>query len=514
MGYLNSQNETFLPLSPWEKHSLKERKCNPVDVDRDSFPTHCCIGSASKGGGVGWTPGVCNYTEYVYQQAEAHALEFLSHHPIIPMTDGISFTATAVACDACQIVNHLLQNNWTLAFQGDSVANQSFDALECELRRHGYQISKYMKKWKRSPNLFWRRGISEVHHMHVLPPPLNSTHLARDPTTEDSAAHIRLYKMYRPLEKNDTEIMHIVSKNDVIVFDHGLHWTSDQQPSFLDEMTDLIRWFFQSNKNIDSDKQQLTGDAANTPISRNKPKLLAWRETISQHFNTPDGNYQTWARRASRGCVPFRPGSNVTALSWYQELMLKAAEAANVSVVGFPPGDPTATGVGPNPDNRDELAILPFTLFTRPLHYLHPGGEDCSHICYTPFVWLPVWRTLRISLDRAVLRHAPRMATVVPAQVSTNIPTAEAPTNPTTTASTSAVVPSSLTTSSFRQAPSLVAYAWVFILGLFFVVLAALAKRKDSKGMPTKREVVSITAVILVGTLAAIGPKGIENSSM
>ena len=504
MGYFDSQNEIFLPLTSWEKHSLKERKCYPVDVDRNSFPTHCCIGSASKGGAVGWNPDVCNYTEDMYQQVEDHALDFLSHHPIAPMTDGSSNTATPVACDVCQILNHLLQNNWTLGFQGDSVANQNFDALECELRRHGYQVSKFRKKWKRSPDVFWRRGISEVHHMYVLPPPVNSTRQAKDPTKDDSAAHFRLYLMYRPLEKNDTEIMHIVSKNDVIVFDHGLHWTSDQQPSFLEEMTDLIRWFFQSNMNSNSDKQQLTGGEVGTVVRRNQPKLLAWRETISQHFDTPDGNYQTWMRKASGGCVPFHSGSNATALSWYQELMLKAAEAANVSIVGFPPGDPTDIIAPPDTGNQNELAILPFTLFTRPLHYLHPGGVDCSHICYTPFVWLPVWRTLRISLDRAVLRHAPQIA-MVPEQVSANIPSNRT-INITTTASISAVIPGGL------KAPSLVVYAWLVFSGLFLVTLAALSKRKDTKGMPTKKEIMAITAVVIVGALAAIGPKGIEKS--
>jgi hypothetical protein len=41
---------------------------------------------------------------------------------------------------------------------------------------------------------------------------------------------------------------------------------------------------------------------------------------------------------------------------------------------------------------------LPFFNLTAQLHYLHPS--ECTHYCSTPYLWMPIWRSLRLAMDR------------------------------------------------------------------------------------------------------------------
>ena len=75
--------------------------------------------------------------------------------------------------------------------------------------------------------------------------------------------------------------------------------------------------------------------------------------------------------------------------------MRKAAQDA-----GFSWKKVTENSFLDEPVENNELVFLPFREYTLPLHYLHP--TECSHYCHTPFLWLPIWRNLRIAMDRAI----------------------------------------------------------------------------------------------------------------
>jgi len=299
-----------------------------------------------------------------------------------------------------------------MSFQGDSTMNQMVDALDCELRRRGYTVVAAMKNWRRQEGLFWRRGIGAVHRIRVWPPTVAAG-------TSGPPVVLRFYIMYRPLEKNSSEIHHIMERSDVLVFDHGVHYTFEQRGDFLSEMTDLLGTLLQeTNKNSTSDIGG--GDHISPTTAATRPKLVAWRETVSQHFDTPTGDFSHYIK-GLEDCVE-HPYLNATAhppgkLSWYQEYMMRAARELDIDVVNA--GNATLShSIGSRPSLHSSLVVLPFTKFTRPLHYLHPGKSDCTHICYTPFIWMPVWRALRRAIDAVDLEHATGSSHTAKSQVS------------------------------------------------------------------------------------------------
>ena len=349
-----------------------------------------------------FNPHVCNLGLEAYLRAEQHALEHLRNHPI-----NISSTApTATSCDLCRIVEVLSRNNWTMTFQGDSTMHQLADAFDCALRRRGYRVETDEKPWRRPQGLFWRYGIGSTTRMRVWPPSADdgTAHGTESPVT------IRYYGMYRPhFGDNSSEIYHVMERSDVLVFDHGLHYTKDQENVFSAEMTKLLGTLYQRR---DNNSMLETRESAMTAVKR--PKVVAWKETVSQHFDTPTGDYASASRTgAPDGCVkhPYLRNDSVhlpDEFTWYQDNMmritqemgLEAINAGNISSF-------SSIGKGDDMSSGSSLFVLPFTEYTRSLHYLNPGGADCTHICYIPLVWMPVWRSLRRVLDHAALdnRH-------------------------------------------------------------------------------------------------------------
>ena len=47
-----------------------------------------------------------------------------------------------------------------------------------------------------------------------------------------------------------------------------------------------------------------------------------------------------------------------------------------------------------------ELIILPYLNYTSVHHELHGLGNDCTHYCGSPFLYQPIWRSLRLAMDR------------------------------------------------------------------------------------------------------------------
>jgi hypothetical protein len=168
------------------------------------------------------------------------------------------------------------------------------------------------------------------------------------------------------------EISEMASKYEVVMLNFGLHWNWPDRPDYETSMTALFN----------------TTKAGNI-------SLLAFQEVSAQHFNATAGE---WAS-TSNTCVSL-PTENRTLMSsdrfqWRQHVLHASAVQAGYKVV-------VATDVSlPRPKPKggdDELVILPFYNFTVPLFDLHPN--ECTHYCSTPFLWMTIWRSLRVAMDR------------------------------------------------------------------------------------------------------------------
>jgi hypothetical protein len=331
-------------LFPWES----AQECNPPN----GIPSYCCLGSYSSGGAVGFIPNSpCANRSMVddYGRAKLVATGFFSQHPV-----------KGNECDVCQIVNILIDYNLTMAFHGDSVSFQTYFGLECELRRRGYLVDVVAGNFEaRNKTAFWKYGLAHTRNLTVTRP------------NETLHAKISFYQMYRPYEDNQ-ETKSIARESDIIIFDHGLHWGSDEKNDFKNAMATLMRGY---------SRNETQGD---------KLKLLAWRETSAQHFNSSTGDY-SFDLPYETECLPTRKYS-----PFRTPLMAEAAGLAGFTVSNA--SDPLFLS---QPVSRgDELVILPYYRFTSEMHRLHP--HECTHFCNTPYVWLPIWRTLRLALDRAI----------------------------------------------------------------------------------------------------------------
>jgi hypothetical protein len=158
----------------------------------------------------------------------------------------------------------------------------------------------------------------------------------------------------------------VIPHSDIVVFDHGVHWTLNEKNIFARDMLRYLKGFRDSN---------LT--------------LLAWRETSAQHFDSPGGHY--FKRIQNKPCVPITSSKE----AFRRPIMEQSARDAGFKWKNILDKNFSETSV-----EREELVFLPFRKYTVPLDWLHP--HECTHYCHSPFLWVQVWRNLRIALDRAL----------------------------------------------------------------------------------------------------------------
>jgi hypothetical protein len=355
---------TVLPLLPWEMESARDRKCTPPE----GIPSACCLGSSSTGRMVSFRSDLCNNTD-VYDRVQNYTESYLQG---LALPDSYA----TQPCDLCQIVDQLIMHNFTLTFQGDSLTRQTVVGLECELRRRGYQVQVNRARWakrpKHSPKGRGRKfGITDTVDLRVslLSDQVKGT-ISSILHVPGAVGRIQYYAIYRPFP-DMIEASQIVDNSVILVFDHGLHYTPFESYYFGEDTTALLQTF--KGKNL---------------------KLLAWRETSSQHWNATGGHYSSRLVSIRDGCVPM-PRDGREGFRW--PILRTCAERVGMTVLNA-----LAANFSSQPVSRSdhELVILPFRDFTSELHYLHPN--ECSHFCSTPHLWLPIWRSLRLAMDRAL----------------------------------------------------------------------------------------------------------------
>ena len=178
----------------------------------------------------------------------------------------------------------------------DPLTRQTFRGLECEFMRRGYVLDIKETKWNRTEGLFWRLGIQTVTDVRVTRP--NGTL-----GTKNGTGRIKFYNMYRPL-KDNSEMGIVLDEADIVVFDHGLHWHPGQKEAFRADMATLLSSF----------------------RNRTDLKLVAWRETSAQHYNTTGGHFYQRNNKdfLQQKCVPIPLGER-------QDFRLRLMQNATLS---------------------------------------------------------------------------------------------------------------------------------------------------------------------------------------
>jgi hypothetical protein len=147
-----------------------------------------------------------------------------------------------------------------------------------------------------------------------------------------------------------------------------------------------------------------------TSDGANKFKLMLHRETSAQHFDAEGGDF-FWAidkkdqlnSSALLTCTPFQQGPSA---EWRELAVKEAAIAAGFEFdthhVQWWKQRESSPQVLSSSRRRDKIVVLPFFDFTTTLHKYHPLNQDCTHFCYSPYLWWPLWRSLRIAMEEGL----------------------------------------------------------------------------------------------------------------
>ena len=371
-----------------DRRLLAGGNCAGTPITGDDRPgSRCCLGAISKGGDQRYAGAEtsCGQDRAVYQRVRDLALSELGAHPARARHGG---DAAATGCDVCRIVRVLASmEHRRFAFLGDSVQSQAFTALECELRRRGFDVRAGPTREWPAPGggTGWRYGIKrEVCITVAVPGGVRRTADHPDDDDDDESVGFCFYKHYRPIE-DMVQHKAIADTHDVLMINYGLHFlpTKREREGLERSLEALLRAVVVGNS------------------GGGKGARVLYRETSAQHFDNEGGEYQKRKRKRAKSKT-CKPVSATDALArWRTDVFRGAANRTGVSVVDALRRRRDGDGDYDDNNNQPEVAFLPFWDFTAELHDLH-NGEDCTHYCYSPHTFYPLWRHIRIALDGVV----------------------------------------------------------------------------------------------------------------
>jgi len=406
----------------------------------------CCMGAVSQGRDQRFVKSYCIQNIQMYERLKDLSDEQLASNPVVYNSNSNN------RCDVCQIVQIVASlKHSRIAIVGDSTQRQLFSGFECELHRRGFQTTtrklapwNNTKKYERPPETAdWKYGIKQPECFRViLPEWMTMTTIVNDNNDngneKNNTVEICKYGHYRPY-LNMEQHQQIAERSDVMIIDYGLHFVStsdsikDNMIGYEESLNALMRMF----KNNITTTNTRSASAPSMISSTGGSSIirgchLMYRETFAQHFETEGGDYESHAEKLN--CVPH---SKPPPKGWLPErtkVLYRAAASQGFALLHpsgndlleEQPASTTTTGSSVTTNGttleetnhrynrhgyRHELTLLPFWDFTAKLSYMHPGKgarsekADCTHFCYSPHLWYPVWRHLRNALDGLVLRH-------------------------------------------------------------------------------------------------------------
>lgn len=244
---------------------------------------------------------------------------------------------------------------------GDSVMQQFFGALACELEREGV--------WA-DPARFTNTDEMRYAGFPVTDPGEDKEKIYEVPMKFAPIYHFVNGRWDRIANAS----MHHLRKNVedflnghdglTVLINMGLHYVSNPIAHFTRE--DYI--------------SQMTGclvylnDIAKEYIPKGKKVRMLWRETSAQHFPTPNG-YWPGVKYASEMKLQCNPIEDTTAAGDWRNSDVRAIIENN---------------------KLEHISIIPFYNVTLPLWSSHVNGHlrDCTHFCWSPMLYQSLFHAL------------------------------------------------------------------------------------------------------------------------
>jgi len=265
------------------------------------------------------------------------------------------------------LFSRLASEKGMLLLVGDSVMQQFYGALACELERE--------QVWKDSSKF---TNTDEIRHVEILPSSSSSSSSSAAAATAPFAVPIKFVPIYHFVNGKYDRVanasMHHLRKaveeavkghdSVMILINMGLHYVSNPiaqftRTDYISQMTNALTYLHNMA-------------TSHAPTKRMR---ILWRETTAQHFPTPDGYWPgvRYAKDMKVGCVPIaNPGPESDWRNSDIEHIVKS------------------NGLGKH------IKIVPFFNITRPLWSEHVNGHlrDCTHFCWSPMLYQPLFHAM------------------------------------------------------------------------------------------------------------------------
>lgn len=411
-----SKSKAIVELLPWERESMYANQTSSSYLQlqahqaANNTPTTCSLGSLHSYGGIVpsgnggelFPQKTCGGGPATYDAVRQKLqIEMFGHSNGDVDGGGVDDGI----CDVCRILDILVgrsaqkldnnkNNSNTISFWGDSVHSQMFDGLVCEMGRRNITIVSDNLVPTGCGAMLCVQSVRTVVIRYENNGPNNNINISNDGNKHDPE-NIVLLKFFFAYKPGDLVPSIVTDNTDILVFNFGLHYFRELVGKYREHMSSVMT-------------------ALKPLLSAGNISLVAFRETSTQHFNNTGGEFRN--RRENNKCVPIQTDDdNIN--GWRDREFIDISRQVgyniyhanprsnpveiikNYSTIGQNNNENTDTDTDVDTTHQ-EVFILPFSNFSANFHDLHQQSRnDCTHYCSTPYLWYPIWRSLRLSME-------------------------------------------------------------------------------------------------------------------
>lgn len=302
---------------------------------------------------------------------------------------GVKGYTNALHTPLIDAFSNLKKANAVLVLVGDSTMRQKLQAIECEIRREDRNIK--VQGWFRAVlpchtklKITFKDGnFTEVHGLSIGPNSANCLVGGLGYSAPYDGIFEHAEHFIKGINFNE-------SKSVLVVANAGLWYNNEAKFSYA--MPGVLQWLHNVHK------------------LKNASNIVAWHETMSQHWESVTGNGYYLKEISDRIEYLWLNGSIDLTKMTPQEVHVptcchkisnytEPADWRNYIIKQF---------IRSNPEYSNDILYFPFadaTKETPDMHTCHlKYKHDCTHYCFWPLLYQPLWHQINKASENLLLK--------------------------------------------------------------------------------------------------------------